>query len=81
MKNIADEWKNKQGIDFLINVGIKKDDKIFDCCCGEGNFSIPAAKIVKQNGMIYALDMNRQKLDDLLKKSITEDLKNIKLIM
>jgi ubiquinone/menaquinone biosynthesis C-methylase UbiE len=76
----VDKWIKKQGIKFLKEVGIKEGDIIFDCCCGEGNYAIPAAKISGKNGMVYAMDMNKNKLDTLKGKSNLENLKNIKII-
>ncbi len=76
----VDKWIKGQGIRFLKEVGIKKGDIIFDCCCGEGNYTIPAAKIVGKNGMVYAIDMNKNKLDALKGKSNLENLINIKII-
>jgi len=80
MNEISIKWKNKYGIKFLKDIGLKKGDIILDCCCGEGNFSITAAKVIGKNGLIYALEMNKQKLDILKEKSNLEKLKNIKII-
>lgn len=76
----VDKWTKEQGIKFLKEVGIKKGDIIFDCCCGEGNYTIPAAKISGKNGMVYAMDMNKNKLDTLKEKSNLENLVNINII-
>ena len=76
----VDEWTKQKGIKFLKEVGIKKGDIIFDCCCGEGNYTIPAAKISGKDGMVCAIDMNKNKLDTLKEKSNLENLKNIKII-
>jgi len=76
----VDKWTKEQGIKFFKKVGIKKGDIIFDCCCGEGNYTIPAAKISGKNGMVYAMDMNKNKLDTLKEKSNLENLVNINII-
>jgi len=70
----TDKWTKKYGIKFLRAAGIKKGDIIFDCCCGEGNYTIPAAKITRKNGMVYAMDMNKNKLDALREKFNLENL-------
>jgi len=80
MDATLEKWISGQGIKFLEQIGLKEGDKVLDCCCGEGNFSIPAAKIVKKKGLIYAIDMNSQKLDILLGRSRGESLKNITII-
>jgi len=75
---------NKQikdrGVKLLKEVGIKKGDIIFDCCCGEGNYTLPAAELTNKNGVVYAMDMNKNKIDTLKKKSNLENLRNIKII-
>ena len=76
----ADKWTKEHGVKFLKKVGIKKGDMVFDCCCGEGNYTIPAARIAGKNGTVYAMDMNKNKLDTLKKKFNLENLINIKTI-
>ncbi len=76
----VDKWTKEHGIKFLKEVGIKKGDIIFDCCCGEGNYTIPAARIAGKNGTVYAMDMNKNKLSTLIEKSNLENLINIKII-
>jgi ubiquinone/menaquinone biosynthesis C-methylase UbiE len=76
----TDRWIKKYGEIFLRQAGIKKGDIIFDCCCGEGNYTIPAAKISGRNGTVYAMDMDKDKLDRLREKLYSENLKNISVI-
>jgi hypothetical protein len=71
----VDKWIKEQGIIFLKEVGIKKEYIIFDCCCGEGNYTIPAAKISSKDGTVYAMDMNKNKLNTLKGKSNLESIK------
>lgn len=75
-----DKWTKEHGVKLLKEVGIKKGDMIFDCCCGEGNYTIPAARIAGKNGAVYAMDMNKNKLDTLKEKFNLENLINIKII-
>jgi ubiquinone/menaquinone biosynthesis C-methylase UbiE len=76
----AHKWMTYYGISFLKKAGIKKGDIIFDCCCGEGNYTIPAARIVGRDGLVYAMDMNKDKIKNLKDKSDLRNLKNIKII-
>jgi len=80
MDKTINKWKNKYGIAFLKDIGVKDGNKVLDCCCGEGNFSIPAAKVVGKNGLVYAFEMNEQKLKALISEYNSEDIKNIKII-
>jgi len=76
----VDKWTKEYGIKFLKEVGIKKGNIIFDCCCGEGNYTLPAARIADQNGLVYAMDMNKDKINTLKEKSNSENLSNIRII-
>jgi len=78
-KNI-DRGISKDVVRVLREIGIKKDQKILDCCCGIGNYTLPAALIVGEKGLLYALDRNKEKLDSLKKKSDAGKLKNIEII-
>ena len=49
----------------LSKIGIKNEDYVFDFGCGEGNYSIPVAKIVGRKGRIFAVDENISKLEQL----------------
>jgi len=75
-----DIWLKNKCISFMRKVGVKKSDIIFDCCCGEGNYTIPAARISGVNGIVYAMEKNRNKLRTLRDKFESEGLKNIKII-
>lgn len=74
------KWTKDSGIKLLKEVGIKEGDIIFDCCCGEGNYTLLAASIVNRDGLVYAMDMNKDKINILKEKSISGNLKNIKII-
>ena len=76
----VDKQIKENVVKLLKEVGIKKGDIIFDCCCGEGNYTLPAAEITNKNGMVYAMDMNKNKIDTLKQKSNLENLRNIKII-
>jgi len=80
MDRNIDKLINKDIVKILREVGIKKGQKILDCCCGVGNYALPAALIVGEKGIVYALDRNKEKLDSLKKKSNTGKLKNIEII-
>ena len=76
----VDKWTKEHSVKFLEEVGIKKGDIVFDCCCGEGNYTIPAARIAGKNGAVYAMDTNKNKLGTLKEKFNLENLINIKII-
>ena len=74
------EWIGKRGEKFLRDLGVRKGHTLLDFGCGEGHYTIPAARVVGKKGKIYALDKDRQALDRLMKIAKKEKLKNIKTI-
>ena len=66
-----------KGEAILREAGIRKSHIVLDFGCGSGNYAIPAAKIVGEKGVVYALDKNGWILDDLMRKAESKGLKNI----
>ena len=48
-----------------------------DFGCGSGTYTIPAAKIVGEQGKVYALDKDKKALDELMQKAESASLRNI----
>lgn len=61
----------------LRQIGMCEGDKVLDFGCGTGSYTIPAARIVGEQGLVYALDKNAAKLDQLMYQAELADLKNI----
>ena len=78
--NDNDLWMAKYSDKLLREVGIKTDQVVLDFGCRIGNYSIPSAKIVGENGCVYALDSNKDSLCELMKISEQYGLKNIESI-
>jgi ubiquinone/menaquinone biosynthesis C-methylase UbiE len=74
------EWFEKQGEDVLRRIGIKEGQTVLDFGCGSGNYAIPIAKIVGDEGTVYALDKNRHSLNELMQRARGKGLTNIKRI-
>jgi len=45
----VDKWTKEHSVKFLEEVGIKKGDIIFDCCCGEGNYTSRKNLVIEDN--------------------------------
>lgn len=75
--NDLKRWLERDGERSLEEVGIKKGQFVLDFGCGSGNYAIPAARIVGEEGRVYALDKDRKALDDLMRRAESEGLKNI----
>jgi len=62
----------------LQRIGIKSCQSILDFGCGSGTYTIPTAKIVGKKGNVYALDKDKNALDNLMKQAKLGGLKNIR---
>jgi ubiquinone/menaquinone biosynthesis C-methylase UbiE len=80
MTNDVKRWLKTDGEIYLKDIGIKKGQFILDFGCGEGHYTIPAAKVVGEKGLVYAQDKEKETLDEVVKKAKAEGLKNIKVM-
>lgn len=69
-----------QALEVLKGVGIKRGQIVLDFGCGSGIYTIPAAKIVGEQGKVYALDKDKKVLDELMQKAGLAGLRNVKRI-
>lgn len=63
------------------HIGLQAKDTFGDIGCGIGYFSIPAAKIVGDEGTVYALDVSEVMIEELDKKIEENKLVNIRTII
>jgi ubiquinone/menaquinone biosynthesis C-methylase UbiE len=68
-------WQNPEEI--LKAIGLNVGQTFIDIGCGEGFFTLPAARIVGQNGRVYAIDTNPQSMAKLQKKAAEAGLDNV----
>jgi len=80
MNNDTERWEKGKGIVFLRKIGIRTGQTVLDFGARSGHYSIPAALIVGNNGVVYAVDKEKEALEELKVKMITFDLPNIKTI-
>jgi ubiquinone/menaquinone biosynthesis C-methylase UbiE len=80
MKSDLEMWLKEVGERFLREVGIRKGQIVLDFGCGSGDYTIPAARIVGQEGRVYALDKDKGDLDKLMERAESEGLENIEMI-
>jgi ubiquinone/menaquinone biosynthesis C-methylase UbiE len=66
-----------QAIEVLERIGIRRRQTVLDFGCGSGTYTIPAAKIVGEQGKVYALDKDKEALDELMQKAESTGLRNI----
>ena len=74
------KWLEKDGEQFLRKIGLKEGQAVLDFGCGNGHYTIPAAKIVGSKSKVYAFDKDKNALSELEKTARRFSLKNIELI-
>ncbi len=80
MKINVERWLRQDGKALLTEVGIKRGQIVLDFGCRSGNYAIPAAIVVGEEGKVYALDKDQQALDELMEKARRFGLKNLERI-
>jgi ubiquinone/menaquinone biosynthesis C-methylase UbiE len=63
--------------DILKDIGLKPGDTFIDIGCGEGYFSIPAARIAGETGRVIALDISPFVIETLKERAEQAGLKNL----
>jgi ubiquinone/menaquinone biosynthesis C-methylase UbiE len=66
-----------RAIEVLERIGIRRGQTVLDFGCGYGIYTIPLAKIVGEQGRVYALDKDKEALDALMQKAESACLTNI----
>jgi ubiquinone/menaquinone biosynthesis C-methylase UbiE len=65
----------------LETAGLKPGQKVLEVGCGPGFFTIPAAKMVKTDGIVYAVDVNPRAVKRVEEKMRKCGIDNIKPIL
>jgi len=80
MHDEMEKWEREGGITFLRKVGIRSGYKVLDFGARVGHYTIPAATIVKEKGLVYAVDKEHDSLVQLERKARRLGLRNVKII-
>ncbi len=75
-----EQWEKNQGPIFLRKIGITSGQTVLDFGCRVGHYTIPAAKIVGNLGIVYAIDTEEYALKELHQKADAHKLTNIRII-
>jgi len=70
-------WQNPEEI--LLEIGLQAGQTLVDIGCGEGFFTLPAARIVGPQGRIHAIDSSSESMAVLKQKAQAAGLNNIQL--
>jgi ubiquinone/menaquinone biosynthesis C-methylase UbiE len=80
MKNNMKKWEINDGVEFLKKIGLKSGQTVLDFGCRVGHYTIPAAKVVGNEGIVYAVDKEQETLNELRQKVKAHNLKNVRII-
>jgi ubiquinone/menaquinone biosynthesis C-methylase UbiE len=71
------KWQNPETI--LADIGLKPGMTFLDIGCGNGFFTLPAARIVGSLGIVFGLDSSPIAISEIQARADKEDLHNIQL--
>lgn len=71
------KWQDPEAI--LTDIGVKPLSVFVDIGCGDGFFTIPAARMVGDMGTVYAVDIDATAIGKLKEKADAEGLHNLAL--
>jgi len=77
MKRKIEKWVEESGERILRYIGISEGQTVLDFGCGCGNYTIPAARIVGEQGLVYALDEDKSVVERLMNRVKVAGLKNV----
>ena len=75
------EWLRENAFEVLGKVGVRRGQTVLDYGCGSGTFTIPCARIVGEEGRVYALDIRPHALERVREKAKNEGVGNIETIL
>jgi len=80
MKDNIRKWIEQDGEKFLEGVGVKKGQTVLDFGSGEGQYTIPASKVVGANAKVYAVDKDKNVLNKLKRELEERKIVNVELM-
>jgi len=72
-------WLTRDGVEFLRALGLGKGDTVVDFGCGPGAYSIPAALLVGNDGLVVSVDVRVRARSSLMRKAAARGLTNIRV--
>jgi ubiquinone/menaquinone biosynthesis C-methylase UbiE len=80
MNKEIEKWERQEGVKFLRRIGLCANQAVLDFGCRVGHYTIPAARIVGDNGAVYAVDKEQKALSELQQKVKAHNLNNVKIM-
>jgi ubiquinone/menaquinone biosynthesis C-methylase UbiE len=72
-------WEKDGGVRFLRKIGVRSGQRILDFGCRVGHYTLPAAKVVGNDGIVYAVDKESEALNKLSHKVTSHNLTNVRV--
>ena len=72
-------WERDGGPKFLKKIGLRSGQKILDFGCRVGHYTIPAARVVGKEEIVYAVDKESEALNELSSKITAHNLTNVRV--
>lgn len=72
------QWVKEDGVEFLRAIGLREGNTVVDFGCGSGAYSIVAAKLAGEGGMVVSVDRSAWVLNRLMRRADAEDVHNIR---
>ncbi len=73
-------WQEAECVETMERGGFKAGDRIVDFGCGIGNYTFPLSRVVRENGEVYAVDVDRYVLEKIRGRAERADIHNIRLM-
>jgi len=75
------EWLREHADEVLKIVGVRKRQTVLDYGCGPGTFTVASARIVGEQGKVYALDVRQNTLERIRERTKNEGLGNVETML
>jgi len=72
------QWQDPEAV--LAATGLKPGSTFMDIGCGEGFFTLPAARLTGPGGRVYGVDIEGEAIETLRRRAAAEGLNNLELI-
>jgi ubiquinone/menaquinone biosynthesis C-methylase UbiE len=71
------KWQDPEAL--LAEIGLRAGMIFMDIGCGEGFFTLPAARSVGDSGQAYGLDIEAEAIEEIRREAAAEGLQNLSL--
>ncbi len=72
-----DVWEHREGVEFLEMIGLRPGEWVLDFGAGSGHYALPAAVVAGEEGVVYAVDTNRTRLQTIHNKALHRGIRPI----